>query len=158
MPIRTKRIYDEADESDGHRLLVMRLWPRGVRKERVDAWDKGLAPTRELLTEFQSPKAPSVNVPTKVNPNRTFIPLPNGERRSIQHAQPVRLKSYRVTGLTQAEAQSWLDVFNANEGIRLVIVSDDEDETYPSLMNTELPKNRELDNFTVDLEFVEIKL
>lgn len=54
MPIRTKRIYDEADATDGHRLLVMRLWPRGVRKERVNAWDKGLAPTRELLTEFQS--------------------------------------------------------------------------------------------------------
>jgi uncharacterized protein YeaO (DUF488 family) len=53
MPIHAKRIYDDADATDGQRLLVMRLWPRGVRKERVDAWDKGLAPTRELLTDFQ---------------------------------------------------------------------------------------------------------
>ncbi len=54
MPIRTKRIYEPGDDGDGHRLLVMRLWPRGVRKERVDAWDRGLAPTRELLSEFQA--------------------------------------------------------------------------------------------------------
>ena len=54
MPIQTKRIYDPPEESDGHRLLVMRLWPRGIRKERVDQWDKGLAPTRELLTDFRS--------------------------------------------------------------------------------------------------------
>ena len=54
MPIRTKRIYDPTEEDDGHRLLVMRLWPRGIRKERVDAWDKGLAPTRELLSDFRS--------------------------------------------------------------------------------------------------------
>ncbi len=54
MPIQTKRIYDPAEEGDGHRLLVMRLWPRGVRKDRVDAWDKGLAPTRELLSDFRS--------------------------------------------------------------------------------------------------------
>ena len=54
MPIHTKRIYDAADDDDGHRLLVMRLWPRGIRKDRVDAWDKGLAPTRELLTDFRS--------------------------------------------------------------------------------------------------------
>jgi uncharacterized protein YeaO (DUF488 family) len=32
----------------------MRLWPRGVRKERVDAWERGLAPTRELLADFNA--------------------------------------------------------------------------------------------------------
>jgi len=30
----------------------MRLWPRGVRKDRVDAWERGLAPTRSLLADF----------------------------------------------------------------------------------------------------------
>ena len=32
----------------------MRVWPRGVRKEHVDAWDRGLAPSRELLTDIRS--------------------------------------------------------------------------------------------------------
>ncbi len=54
MAINTKRIYDPAEADDGHRLLVMRHWPRGVRKERVDAWEPGLAPTRELLAEFNT--------------------------------------------------------------------------------------------------------
>jgi len=40
MPIRLKRIYDPAEPEDGFRLLVMRLWPRGVRKEEVSAWEK----------------------------------------------------------------------------------------------------------------------
>ena len=54
MPIQTKRIYDAPSPGDGHRLLVMRVWPRGVRKDRVDAWDRGLAPSRELLTDLRS--------------------------------------------------------------------------------------------------------
>ena len=52
--LKTKRIYDPADATDGHRLLVMRHWPRGVRKERVDAWERGLAPTRELLAAYNT--------------------------------------------------------------------------------------------------------
>ena len=54
MPIRTKRIYEPWSPDDGHRLLVMRVWPRGVRKDRVDAWDRALAPSRELLTDLRS--------------------------------------------------------------------------------------------------------
>jgi len=48
--IRTKRIYDSAAAGDGVRVLVDRLWPRGVRKEdaRLDAWAKELAPSNEL--------------------------------------------------------------------------------------------------------------
>lgn len=54
MPILTKRIYDPAEPTDGHRLLTMRYWPRGVRKDHVDAWERGLAPTRELLADYRS--------------------------------------------------------------------------------------------------------
>jgi uncharacterized protein YeaO (DUF488 family) len=54
MPILTKCIYDPAEPADGHRLLTMRLWPRGVRKKRVDAWERGLAPTLELLADYRS--------------------------------------------------------------------------------------------------------
>ena len=49
MPIQTKRTYDPPAPDDGFRLLTMRYWPRGIRKALVDAWDRGLAPSRELL-------------------------------------------------------------------------------------------------------------
>jgi uncharacterized protein YeaO (DUF488 family) len=48
----TKRIYEPAAAADGHRVLIMRLWPRGVRKERVSAWLKELGPVTVLLREF----------------------------------------------------------------------------------------------------------
>ena len=54
MPLRTKRIYDPPDPGDGFRLLVMRLWPRGIRKGLVDEWNRGLAPSRLLLTDLRS--------------------------------------------------------------------------------------------------------
>ena len=47
-----KRIYAPAAADDGHRVLIMRLWPRGIRKERVDAWLKELGPIPTLLREF----------------------------------------------------------------------------------------------------------
>jgi uncharacterized protein YeaO (DUF488 family) len=52
--IRLKRAYEPADESDGLRILVDRLWPRGVSKARarVDFWIKGIAPSAELRTWF----------------------------------------------------------------------------------------------------------
>ncbi|HKI58777.1 MAG TPA: DUF488 family protein [Trueperaceae bacterium] len=50
--VRLKRIYDRADDEDGTRVLVDRLWPRGVRKEAagVDWWAKEVAPSKELRT------------------------------------------------------------------------------------------------------------
>jgi len=54
MSIRTKRIYDLPSPDDGYRLLIMRLWPRGVTKAAVDAWEKDLGPSRELLTSFRA--------------------------------------------------------------------------------------------------------
>jgi uncharacterized protein YeaO (DUF488 family) len=40
--IATKRIYDPAARTDGLRVLVMRLWPRGIRKSAVDLWLRDL--------------------------------------------------------------------------------------------------------------------
>jgi uncharacterized protein YeaO (DUF488 family) len=48
----TRRIYEPSAASDGYRVLIMRLWPRGIRKERVDAWLKELGPVPTLLREF----------------------------------------------------------------------------------------------------------
>ncbi len=52
--IRVKRIHDPADSADGYRVLVDRLWPRGVTKAdaNIDAWVKELAPSRELRQWF----------------------------------------------------------------------------------------------------------
>ena len=52
--LRIKRIYADADASDGFRALVDRLWPRGVSHDRadLDAWWKDLAPSPELRTEW----------------------------------------------------------------------------------------------------------
>lgn len=49
-PIRTKRIYEYPSGEDGYRVLVDRLWPRGVSKEdaQLDAWLKDLAPSTKL--------------------------------------------------------------------------------------------------------------
>ncbi|HWL60327.1 MAG TPA: DUF488 family protein [Microbacteriaceae bacterium] len=48
--LRIKRIYDEAAADDGFRVLVDRLWPRGVSKERAELglWLKEIAPSTEL--------------------------------------------------------------------------------------------------------------
>ncbi len=53
-PIKTKRVYEKAEKSDGTRILVDRLWPRGVSKEeaRVDLWLKEIAPSNELRRRF----------------------------------------------------------------------------------------------------------
>ena len=52
--IALKRAYEEADANDGTRVLVDRLWPRGLSKERarVDAWLKEVAPSDELRRWF----------------------------------------------------------------------------------------------------------
>ncbi len=52
--IRLKRVYEEPATDDGLRILVERLWPRGVSKERaaVDLWLKEVAPTAELRKWF----------------------------------------------------------------------------------------------------------
>jgi uncharacterized protein YeaO (DUF488 family) len=48
--IQMKRVYDPATSDDGYRVLVERLWPRGVSKEkaRLDAWEKAIAPSDDL--------------------------------------------------------------------------------------------------------------
>ena len=53
--IRTKSIYHDPQEpSDGYRLLVMRYWPRGVKKDRVDGWMRELAPSAGLLSRYRA--------------------------------------------------------------------------------------------------------
>ena len=53
--IQTKRAYEPTSETDGARVLVERLWPRGIKKEALslDTWLKDVAPSTELRQWFQ---------------------------------------------------------------------------------------------------------
>jgi uncharacterized protein YeaO (DUF488 family) len=52
--IKLKRVYDDPSPTDGFRVLVERLWPRGLTKKRaaVDLWLKGVAPSPQLRKWF----------------------------------------------------------------------------------------------------------
>jgi uncharacterized protein YeaO (DUF488 family) len=54
MNIQTKRVYEQPADNDGSRILVDRLWPRGLTKEKakVDLWLKEIAPSTELRQWF----------------------------------------------------------------------------------------------------------
>jgi uncharacterized protein YeaO (DUF488 family) len=54
MKIKIKRVYEKPDKEDGFRILVDRLWPRGLTKEKasVDLWLKDIAPSTELRKWF----------------------------------------------------------------------------------------------------------
>lgn len=54
MQIQVKRIYESAADDDGYRVLIDRMWPRGMAKRnaKLDAWHKDLAPSSELRRWF----------------------------------------------------------------------------------------------------------
>jgi len=58
MEIRLRRIYETPNHTDGYRILVDRLWPRGISKKRaqIQSWAKELAPSSELRKRYH--KAP----------------------------------------------------------------------------------------------------
>ena len=59
MELRRKRAYDTADSDDGFRVLVDRLWPRGLSKERaqIDLWAKDVTPSPELRKAWHAASA-----------------------------------------------------------------------------------------------------
>lgn len=54
MKIKIKRVYEKPEKGDGNRILVDRLWPRGLTKEKaeIDLWLKDVAPSTELRKWF----------------------------------------------------------------------------------------------------------
>jgi len=51
--VKTKRVYAPREASDGARILVMRFWPRGIRKDHFDEWNRDVAPSKELVFAFK---------------------------------------------------------------------------------------------------------
>lgn len=54
MQLKLERIYDKPQDLSGYRVLVDRLWPRGISKvnAKLDEWEKEIAPSKELRTWF----------------------------------------------------------------------------------------------------------
>jgi uncharacterized protein YeaO (DUF488 family) len=51
-----KSVYAPPEKSDGRRVLVMTLWPRGVSKDRVDVWMKELGTPKDIIRRYKSGK------------------------------------------------------------------------------------------------------
>ncbi|HLX90387.1 MAG TPA: DUF488 family protein [Puia sp.] len=56
MSLKIKRIYDDPGKEDGYRMLVDRLWPRGIKKTEahLDEWNKEIAPSSNLRKKFHA--------------------------------------------------------------------------------------------------------
>ena len=51
-----KSVYDKPEPSDGLRVLVMRTWPRGISKEKVDVWYKDIGTEMDLIHLYKAGK------------------------------------------------------------------------------------------------------
>ena len=51
-----KTVYDKPERSDGKRILVMKIWPRGISKDKIDVWMKDLGTDRDLIKKWKSGK------------------------------------------------------------------------------------------------------
>ena len=53
MSVNTKCIYDPPDSGDGMRVLVTTFWPRGIKKEKIDKWEKELGTPPDLIKKWK---------------------------------------------------------------------------------------------------------
>jgi len=114
MSIRVKRVYEPPAESDGYRVLVDRLWPRGVRKAdaHIDLWLKAAAPSTQLRRWFDHDPAKWEGFKERyfaeldANPENLqplFDAIKRGQvtlvysARDEDHNQAVALKAYLAT-------------------------------------------------------------
>ena len=105
MPVRIKRVYDEPAADDGTRILVDRLWPRGISREKAafETWMKDVAPSSDLRkwfdhkperwTEFQERYReelrgnPEIEVLRKMAASGTVTLLYGSRNREFNHAK-----------------------------------------------------------------------
>lgn len=109
--LKIKRVYEDAQHNDGYRVLVDRLWPRGLTKEKaaVDLWLKEIAPSPELRKWFnhEPEKFPEFNkryrAELKQNPAVEELRALGREHKTItlvygahdpKHNQAVVLQNY----------------------------------------------------------------
>ena len=92
MSIQLKRVYEQPSKQDGYRILVERLWPRGLTKPqaKVDCWLKEAAPSTALRQWFQ-------HDPTKWKEFRKKYFLELRDKNELLQMVQQRLKQGRVT-------------------------------------------------------------
>jgi uncharacterized protein YeaO (DUF488 family) len=88
--IRLKSIYADSEPEDGTRVLVMRRWPRGVKKNRVDEWIQDLGPTPELMQAYLSEEVSSAEFFEKYR--REMV-----DRRDLLKAMAARAEKETIT-------------------------------------------------------------
>ena len=95
MDVRIKRVYDPAAASDGIRILIDRIWPRGVTREEahLDEWARELAPSTELRRWFGHDPARFEEFRHRYLLSYT----PRGVARDGWHRLEVRVKNRRAT-------------------------------------------------------------
>lgn len=87
---RVRRVYDDPSPDDGFRVLVDRLWPRGVSKERaeLDLWLKEVAPSTELRQWFHHEDPPFAEFRARYEEELAANPAVE-ELREVGRAHPV---------------------------------------------------------------------
>ncbi|MDN4615760.1 DUF488 family protein [Leifsonia sp. F6_8S_P_1B] len=87
--VRIRRVYDEPEAADGYRVLVDRLWPRGLSKERaqLDLWLKEVAPSTELRRWFHGEHPPFEAFAERYRAELAGNPALE-ELRAVVHAHP----------------------------------------------------------------------
>jgi uncharacterized protein YeaO (DUF488 family) len=100
--IKVKRIYEPAEKTDGIRILVDRLWPRGVKKEtaQLDEWLKAIAPSDGLRKWFHQDADPG-----KWQEFKAKYILELKQNDAVVHLQDIISKNKVVTLLYAAHDQ-----------------------------------------------------
>jgi uncharacterized protein YeaO (DUF488 family) len=111
--IRVRRVYDDPSPEDGARVLVDRVWPRGMRKDaaRLDEWAKDVAPSAELRTWCRHDPAKFDEFRQRYIPPNLNSPGPREALRRLRALaeKPVTLlTATRDLGLSQAAALAGL--------------------------------------------------
>ena len=100
--IQIKRIYQPAEKADGKRILVDRLWPRGVKKEaaQIDEWMKAVAPSDALRKWFHQD-----NDPAKWQEFKAKYTLELKQNTAINDLLDIMSKNEKVTLLYAARGE-----------------------------------------------------
>jgi uncharacterized protein YeaO (DUF488 family) len=77
MVVKTKSIYEHAEEEDGIRVLITRYYPRGVKKSHFDYWLRELSPSKELLFSYKEDKTSwsefKINLLSEIKDNKDSL-------------------------------------------------------------------------------------
>ncbi len=87
-----KSVYDPKSKGDGLRVLVMRFWPRGIRKEKIDVWYRELGTTKELIKAWKAGK-----VARPEFRKRYLASLEDEGKRAIIRDLAKRSKKHKIT-------------------------------------------------------------